>query len=182
MTLIQFSLSLKKIIHTNIYDHMVLFVFFHSFLELHQNWVICIAMALLCFYSLFCGSIKLWEDTDRVNYKWTNERVVLLYSYLLFVLFISCVCVAIYGICFVLFNFPFYLIWHDFNHWLLRYFMSDKYFQMQSTDQWNQLADSRWWWFNNQLASFSGLKMIHPLIWSKIKAIMDNYGWYWITK
>jgi len=27
--------------------------------------------------------------------------------------------------------------------------MSDQNFQMQSTDQWNQLADSRWWqWYD----------------------------------
>lgn len=88
--------------------------------------------------------------------------------------FLFPVCVAIYGICLVLFNFPFYLIWHDFNHLLLRYYISDQNFQMQSTDQWNQLEDSRWW-FNNQLASFSRLKLIQPLIWSKIKAIYFNF-------
>nr|ACU17075.1 unknown [Glycine max] len=46
---------------------MALFVFFHSFLELHPKS----SFACMPWHSysqiLFCGSIKLWEDTDRVN-------------------------------------------------------------------------------------------------------------------
>lgn len=41
---------------------MILFVFFHSFLELHH-----LCMRPQTWHRICCGSIKLWEDTNRFN-------------------------------------------------------------------------------------------------------------------
>lgn len=41
---------------------MILFVFFHSFLELHH-----LCMRPESWHGICCGSIKLWEETNRFN-------------------------------------------------------------------------------------------------------------------
>ncbi|KAG6589831.1 hypothetical protein SDJN03_15254, partial [Cucurbita argyrosperma subsp. sororia] len=54
---------------------MALFVFFHSFLELHlpePNSLL--SLSKRSSFINFCGSIKLWEDTDKVNEIGNPER------------------------------------------------------------------------------------------------------------
>ncbi|KAK7388641.1 hypothetical protein VNO78_23463 [Psophocarpus tetragonolobus] len=57
----------RNVYPTVLQYHMALFVFFHSFLELHPKSSFACMPWHSCFHTLFCGSIKLWEDTDRVK-------------------------------------------------------------------------------------------------------------------
>ncbi|KAB2076749.1 hypothetical protein ERO13_A06G053951v2 [Gossypium hirsutum] len=76
---------------------MALFVFFHSFLELQLRLtpflviLCCLYRRYVSMYVCRCGSIKLWEDTDRVKEKifkihlfWDLKMLLCVLDYLFF--------------------------------------------------------------------------------------------------